>query len=73
MIDFEWFTTSTDYGFPTGGCKDDYEDFGFNKALFPEPAYQLANYDLRPAVKRFARLRCWPSDLRLQREGRGHP
>lgn len=47
IIDFEWFTNETDYGYPPGEGKPYYHDFGFNSVLFPEPDYQLADYRLR--------------------------
>lgn len=47
IIDFEWFTNETDYGFEPGEGRSYYHDFSFNDVLFPEPSYQLADYNLR--------------------------
>jgi len=43
IIDFEWFMNETDYDYDEHG-KPYYNDFGWNPALFDEPAKQLENY-----------------------------
>eukprot|EP00931_Biecheleriopsis_adriatica_P084706 TRINITY_DN5867_c0_g1_i1.p1 TRINITY_DN5867_c0_g1~~TRINITY_DN5867_c0_g1_i1.p1 ORF type:complete len:756 (+),score=126.51 TRINITY_DN5867_c0_g1_i1:71-2338(+) len=43
IIDFEWYTNETDYGFKRAG-KAFYHDFGFNEETFPEPQKQLQQY-----------------------------
>jgi len=43
IIDFEWFMTETDYSYDENG-KATYKDFGWNPALFDEPAKQLQKY-----------------------------
>jgi alpha-glucosidase len=43
VIDFEWFTTETDYQFGPLG-KPWYTDFGYNARLFPDPQSQLPYY-----------------------------
>ncbi|CAE7356213.1 agd31B [Symbiodinium natans] len=51
IIDFEWFTNETDYDYPPDTGKSYYEDFGFNEVLFPEPQYQLSDYNDRFHIK----------------------
>ena len=41
IIDFEWYTTTPDYGMKSQG-NSDFHDFGWNPALFPDPAAQIA-------------------------------
>jgi alpha-glucosidase len=43
IFDFEWYTTSPDYKLPPEG-QTNFVDFGWNPALFPDPAKQLADY-----------------------------
>lgn len=43
ISDFEWFTTSNDYGLPPTGSSD-YTDFGYDPKLFDSPQQQLATY-----------------------------
>ncbi len=43
IFDFEWYTTQPDYRLAPEGTTN-YSDFGWNSALFPEPAAQLAEY-----------------------------
>jgi alpha-glucosidase len=43
IFDFEWYTTKPDYRVDAAG-ETNFSDFGWNPALFPEPAKQLANY-----------------------------
>ncbi|MEI9998243.1 MAG: TIM-barrel domain-containing protein [Verrucomicrobiota bacterium] len=43
IIDFEWYTTHHDYAVPPQG-EADFIDFGWNPALFPDPAAQIASY-----------------------------
>ncbi len=40
IFDFEWYTTSPDYTLPPEG-KEDFQDFRWNAALFPDPANQI--------------------------------
>ncbi|CAK9084348.1 unnamed protein product, partial [Durusdinium trenchii] len=51
IMDFEWFTNETDYGYAPSEGKSYYKDFGFNPVTFPEPAYQLAEYAFRNMEK----------------------
>lgn len=51
IIDFEWFTNETDYTYPPNTGKSYYDDFGFNEVLFPEPRYQLSDYESRYHIK----------------------
>mmetsp|Transcript_14254 Transcript_14254/g.24735 ORF Transcript_14254/g.24735 Transcript_14254/m.24735 type:complete len:552 (-) Transcript_14254:179-1834(-) len=51
IIDFEWFTNETDYGYPPDTGKAYYEDFGFRDVLFPEPRYQLSDYKERYHIR----------------------
>lgn len=50
ISDFEWYTKEPDYDLPQEGTAD-FEDFGFNDVLFPEPAAQLADYHTRLGVR----------------------
>ena len=43
IIDFEWYTTTPDYKVPPEG-QAGFNDFGWNPALFPDPANQIASY-----------------------------
>ena len=43
IFDFEWYALNPDYKLPPEGTAD-FADFGWNPALFPEPAKQLADY-----------------------------
>ncbi len=43
IIDFEWYTTTPDYKVPPEG-QAGFNDFGWNPALFPDPANQIAAY-----------------------------
>jgi len=43
IIDFEWYTTNPDYKVPPQG-QADFNDFGWNPGLFPDPANQIASY-----------------------------
>jgi len=43
IIDFEWYTTNPDYKVPPQG-QSDFNDFGWNPGLFPDPANQIAGY-----------------------------
>lgn len=47
IIDFEWYVSSKyfhkDYSFPIEGLPD-FDDFGWNPELFPEPKSQLTEY-----------------------------
>jgi alpha-glucosidase len=43
IFDFEWYTTEPDYKLKPAGATN-FSDFGFNAALFPEPAKQVADY-----------------------------
>jgi alpha-glucosidase len=43
IFDFEWYTTQPDYGLAPAG-ETNFSDFGWNAALFPEPAAQVAEY-----------------------------
>jgi len=47
ITDFGWFTNVSDYTFSPAG-EPWYDDFGFAKATFPEPAAQLAEYHAEP-------------------------
>ena len=51
IMDFEWFTNETDYGYAPGEGQPYYQDFGFRDVLFPEPKYQLADYLQRYHVR----------------------
>jgi alpha-glucosidase len=44
IYDFEWYTPHPDYEVPPQG-EQDFSDFGWNPALFPDPASQIAAYD----------------------------
>ncbi len=54
IFDFEWYTTFPDYDVKPEGVKD-FSDFGWNKALFPDPAGQIAA--LHAAGVRFVGIR----------------
>jgi alpha-glucosidase len=41
IFDFEWYTTTPDYGMKSEGTAN-FHDFGWNPALFPDPAGQIA-------------------------------
>ena len=43
IFDFEWYALKPDYQLPAEGTPD-FNDFGWNPALFPQPAQQLADY-----------------------------
>jgi alpha-glucosidase len=43
IIDFEWYTTTPDYQVPLQGDPS-FVDFGWNPALFPDPAKQIADF-----------------------------
>mmetsp|Transcript_14152 Transcript_14152/g.35788 ORF Transcript_14152/g.35788 Transcript_14152/m.35788 type:complete len:798 (+) Transcript_14152:69-2462(+) len=43
ITDFGWFTTESDYAYPSEG-KDYYHDFNFSNLTFPEPQAQLKEY-----------------------------
>jgi alpha-glucosidase len=43
IFDVEWYTPTIDYSLPENGSPD-FDDFGWNPALFPEPAAQIAAY-----------------------------
>lgn len=43
IYDFEWYTTFPDYGVKPQG-ESNFNDFGFNSKLFPDPASQIAQY-----------------------------
>jgi alpha-glucosidase len=43
IFDFEWYALQPDYQLPADGTPD-FNDFGWNPALFPHPAQQLAEY-----------------------------
>jgi alpha-glucosidase len=43
IFDFEWYALNPDYSLPAPGAPD-FADFGWNPALFPQPAQQLADY-----------------------------
>lgn len=43
IVDFEWFTLETDYGYQPWG-EESYRDFAFNPLTFPEPKSQLTDY-----------------------------
>ena len=43
IFDFEWYTTKPDYRLAADGTPE-FNDFGWNPALFPQPAEQISNY-----------------------------
>ncbi len=43
IYDFEWYTKEPDYALPAKGLPD-FEDFGWNTNLFPNPAEQIKSY-----------------------------
>ncbi|HWD91764.1 MAG TPA: TIM-barrel domain-containing protein [Verrucomicrobiae bacterium] len=43
VFDVEWYTPTIDYALPENGSPD-FNDFGWNPALFSEPAAQIAAY-----------------------------
>jgi alpha-glucosidase len=43
ILDFEWYTTKPDYGVPPEGDLA-FVDFGWNPALLPDPAKQIADF-----------------------------
>lgn len=43
IYDFEWYTHKPDYKVPNAG-ETDFEDFGWNTDLFPDPVNQIKDY-----------------------------
>ncbi len=43
IYDFEWYTRKPDYSLPANGTPD-FNDFGWNMNLFPDPAQQIKAY-----------------------------